>query len=196
MASRRLRPFLQLATAAAVALTARASLADHYRVPSGSMMPTVHVGDHIAVAKAAYGVRVPLTDAWVLHFGGPKRGDVVVLDPPQNTDAQPAPPSTGDAIGAVLLKRVVAVAGDVVEVKNGHVRIDGAPMREPWASVAEGTGPDFGPVRVPEGTILVLGDNRGNSRDGRSFGWIRVDTVLGRAIAVVARDGRPVYEPL
>jgi signal peptidase I len=195
----RLKPFLQLGAAAAVALTARASLADHYRVPSGSMSPTVHVGDRIVVSKAAYGLRLPLTDRWVTRYGGPARGEVVVLEPqPGDDGARVGTPTSaeGDLVGSVLLKRVVAVAGDLVEVKGGRVAIDGRAITEPWASLAEGTGPDLGPVRVPDGTILVLGDNRGNSRDGRAFGWVAVDRVLGRAFAVVARDGTLTYEPL
>jgi len=76
------RTVLQLGSAAAVAFTARASLADHYRVPSGSMEPNVHVGDHIVVSKAAYGLRLPLTESYLLHYARPARGDVVVLEPP------------------------------------------------------------------------------------------------------------------
>lgn len=173
---------LQVAAVAAVAFTARASFADHYRVPSGSMEPTVHTGDHIVVAKAAYGIRVPLTDEYVVRFGHPSRGEVVVLESPEN--------------GTVLLKRVVAVAGEEVEVRDGHVLIDGHAVVEPWASVAMGGGPDFGPTRVPKGKLLVLGDNRGNSHDGRALGWIDESGVLGRAFAIVSRDGRLVYESL
>jgi signal peptidase I len=184
MSSRRgrLRGLLQVAALAAVALTARASFADHYRVPSGSMEPTVHTGDHIVVAKAAYGLRVPLTDRWLVRFSDPARGEVVVLESPEN--------------GSVLLKRVVAVSGDRVEVRDGHVLLDGRAIEEPWASLASGGGPDFGPVRVPNGKLLVLGDNRGNSHDGRALGWIDESVVLGRAFAVVSRDGRLVYDPL
>jgi signal peptidase I len=182
MRSRRRRAWLEVSVFAAVALTARASFADHYRVPSGSMEPTVHVGDHVAVAKAAYGLRVPFTDVWLARFGGPQRGDVVVLDPPDG--------------GIVLLKRVVAREGDLVAVKDGHVLLDGRAIAEPWASQAMGGGPDFGPVRVPRGKLLVLGDNRGNSRDGREIGWIDERCVLGHALAVVARDRRVVYERL
>jgi len=179
---RRLRGVVKIAAIAAVALTTRASFADHYRVPSGSMEPTVHVGDHIVVAKAAYGLRVPLTDSWVVRFGAPSRGDVVVLESPEG--------------GTVLLKRIAAVEGEVVRVHDGRVSIDGREIDEPWASLAMGGGPDLGPVRVPKGTLLVLGDNRGNSRDGREIGFIDEKLVLGRAFAVVARDGALVYDPL
>ncbi|HEY8078410.1 MAG TPA: signal peptidase I, partial [Labilithrix sp.] len=122
MRSRRFRTVLETCAFAAVAFFARASFADHYRVPSGSMEPTVQVGDHVAVAKAAYGVRVPMTDVWLARWADPARGDVVVLDSPED--------------GKVLLKRVVAVAGDRVEVRDGRVRIGDRAIAEPWASVA------------------------------------------------------------
>ncbi len=73
------RTVLQLGSAAAVALTARASLADHYRVPSGSMEPTVHVGDRIVVSKMSYGIRLPLTESYLIRYATPARGDVVVI---------------------------------------------------------------------------------------------------------------------
>ena len=165
----------------AVMLTARASFADHYRVPTGSMEPTVHVDDHVLVEKAAYGLRVPLTTTWLLRYGGPRRGDVVIVD-------------TGEPV--VLLKRVAAIGGDVVAVRGGRVFLNGAPAEDPNAGLEAGGGPDFGPERVPEGAVFVLGDNRGDSRDGRFFGFVAESRVLGRARAVVARDGRPSYEPL
>ncbi len=173
---------------ATVGLATRASFADHYVVPTGSMEPTVHVGDHILVTKAAYGLRIPLTDRWLTTFDGPKRGDVVVLDAP--------PPDAP----IVLLKRVVAIGGDNVEVRSGHVYIDGAAVTEPTVQVTNDGyapgGPDYGPVQVPVGKLLVLGDNRGNSRDGRTFGLVDRKRVLGRAVAVVGREGKPTYEPL
>lgn len=180
------RPFhgvIQVAALAAGLLTTRASFADHYRVPSGSMEPTVHTGDHILVEKAAYGLRLPLTDTWLARFDPPKHGDVVVLSSPEDGET-------------VLLKRVAAVEGETVEVRRGRVSIGGQTLDEPWASLAAGSGPDFGPVVVPSGKLLVLGDNRGNSHDGRQIGWVDTRRVLGRAVAVVGRDGRPSYEPL
>jgi signal peptidase I len=111
----------------------------------------------------------------------------------------------------VLLKRVVAVPGDEVEVTGGRVAIDGAlaPVHVQDGSLVEdiggrapalgdeyGGGPDFGPTRVPADRFLVLGDNRGNSRDGRFFGWVDRDAILGRAVAVCVRGGKPVWRPL
>jgi len=162
---------------------ARASFADHYRVPSGSMEPTVEVGDHIFVAKASYGFRVPLTDAWLVRWSEPKPGDVVVLESPESDQ--------------ILLKRVVAVAGQRVEVRGGRVRVDGRPEAESHPIQIEPTGgPDLGPVVVPPDKVLVLGDNRGNSRDGRYFGFVDRATILGRAEAVVARGGDVVWRSL
>ncbi|HWA70929.1 MAG TPA: signal peptidase I [Polyangiaceae bacterium] len=191
------RESLSILIMGACVLVARASFADHYRVPSGSMEPTVAVGDQVCVNKLAYGLRVPASQAYALHGREPARGDVVVLDSP--TDSE------------VLLKRVVARPGDLVAVTNGVVSINGAisPTR-----VAEGTqveeldghvhplkldfggGPEFGPARVPAGYYLVLGDNRGNSRDGRYFGWVERGAILGRAVAVCVREGRLTWNPL
>jgi signal peptidase I len=195
--SGRLKDVVSVLAAAAVVMVARASFADHYKVPSGSMEPTVEVGDQICVNKAAYGVRLPASETYVVRGTAPARGDVVVLASP--------------ADGEVLLKRVVAVPGDLVEVHDGHVSIDGveAPVSEKDGATLEalggrthalgtdaGGGPDFGPTRVPAGSFLVLGDNRGNSRDGRFFGWVARGAIFGRAVAVCLHDGAPSWRPL
>jgi signal peptidase I len=180
-----------------VVLVTRASFADHYTVPSVSMEPTVAVGDQVCVAKIAYGLRVPLANWYVIRSRGPSRGDVVVLTSPADAE--------------VLLKRVVAVPGDVVEVTAGRVFIDGAaaPVEQMDGGLVEslggrthaigtayGGGPDLERTLVPEGKYLVLGDNRGNSRDGRSFGWVDRNAILGRALAVCLHDGRPAWRGL
>jgi signal peptidase I len=192
-----LREIVPVLVAVAVVLAARSSFADHYVVPSGSMEPTVQVGDQVCVSKIAYGLRVPASHAYAVRGSAPARGDVVVLASP--TD------------GEVLLKRIVAVPGDVVEIDDGHVTIDGvpAPVTQRDGGFVEelggrthplgaeyGGGPDFGPTRVPAARFLVLGDNRGNSRDGRFFGWVDRDAILGRALAVCLRDGKPVWQRL
>jgi signal peptidase I len=191
------RDLIMVLGASAIVLVARASFADHYQVPSGSMEPTVAVGDQICVNKAAYGLRVPASQTYLLEGRDPARGDVVVLASP--------------ADGEVLLKRVVAVPGDVVEVSAGRVAIDGAraPVHEDRGGTVEelggrehalsteyGGGPDFGPTLVPKDAYLVLGDNRGNSRDGRYFGWVARDAMLGKAVAVCLHAGKPVWQAL
>ncbi|MFW5739836.1 MAG: signal peptidase I, partial [Myxococcota bacterium] len=182
---RRVREVLPALIVLAILLTARSSFADHYYVPSGSMLPSLEAGDRIAVDKRAYGLRVPLTHVRVLDESPPRRGDVVVFPSPE----------TGD----VLVKRVVAIGGDVVEVREGRVAIDGEPvrLRREGGLVVEllgesrhavrfdgGGGPDFGPARVPADHVLVLGDNRGNSHDGRLFGFLPNDRLLGRVVGV------------
>lgn len=183
------RELLGLSAGIAVLLLGRASLADHYLVPSGSMEPTVLVGDRVLVNKAAFGWRLPFTDVWLGSIELPKRGDVVILEPP--------------GPGPVLLKRVVAHAGDRVEVRAGRIILNGQPVvtdlegeqlvehlgKAHRLSLAWGGGPDFGPATVPEGMLLVLGDNRGNSRDGRSFGFVPIETLRGRVLGAYAREG-------
>jgi len=197
----RARQWLGLLGFAVVIVFARASLADHYVVPSGSMEPTVQIGDRIFVHKAAFGWRVPLTGVWLGGPTLPARGSVIVLDPPE---PGPAP---------VLLKRVVALPGDAVTVRGGRLEINGEPVpvhadgSEPGTLVEDlgpphhiqlgfDGGPDWGPEVVPEGKLLVLGDNRGNSRDGRYFGFIDITHVRGRAVGIYARSGRPTWREL
>jgi signal peptidase I len=181
-------------------LVARSTLADHYHVPSGSMEPSLMPGDHVLVDKAAYGYRLPFTQRVLWPAEAPRSGDVVIFDSP--------------ADGVRLIKRVVAVAGDVVAVRDGRVWINGEPR---WAradvagdpaveryddrriplKLDAGGGPDFPSMRVPEGQVLVLGDHRGNSRDGRFFGFIPAASLYGKAEGVFWRRGAgPVWRGL
>lgn len=177
----------------AVMLFTRAALADHYVVPTGSMEPTVQVGDHVFVDKRAYGLRIPVTHVYITRHAAPAPGEVVVLDSP--TDNR------------VLLKRVVASEGMEVSVRNGHVSLNG--MVQPITQGLEqlgahahplslwpSGGPDFGPAVVPPGKTLVMGDNRGNSYDGRSFGFVDNDAILGRARKVCWHDGSLAWNDL
>lgn len=192
-ARRLLRDALSLVAFLAVALTARASLADHYVVPTGSMIPTVLEGDRVFVSKAAYGLRVPMSRSWLFRWSEVRRGDVVVLESPVEE--------------IILLKRVVALPGDTVEVRAGKVILNGRAVastedqetldgRVHPLNLRSGGGPDFGPKKVPAGQVLVMGDNRGNSRDGRMFGFVDEASVLGRAVAVYSRDGSLVWDKL
>ncbi|MBZ4422559.1 signal peptidase I [Myxococcus sp. RHSTA-1-4] len=172
-------------------LVGRASFADHYHVPSGSMEPTLAVKDHILVDKRAYGLRVPLTETWLTERE-PTRGDVVVF----------AHPRTGET----MVKRLVGLPGDTVALVQGRLWLNGAPVAQTLAqgvrrealpgaphplAPEEDQGPDFGPLQVPAGEYLMLGDHRGNSADSRMWGLVPRAKLLGRALAVVysARDG-------
>lgn len=197
-----LRQWLSLAAFSAIILCARASLADHYVVPSGSMEPTVEVGDRILVNKLSFGLRLPLTQVWLGSVTTPERGTVVVIAPPEEE-------------GPVLLKRVVALQGDIVAVRSGMLSLNGRAVSiSRDVSIGEerrkvehlgprhsiklqyGGGPDLGPIEVPAGKMLVMGDNRGNSRDGRSFGFVEIDSLLGEAIAVYRRGGEFTWQSL
>jgi signal peptidase I len=193
---RALRDVVAFLGFAVVLFAARSSLADHYQVPTGSMMPTVMVGDRVVVNKLAYGVRVPFTDIALARFGAPARGDVVVLSSPED--------------GITLLKRVVAVPGDEVAVNLGRLTINGRPVPvvdgpdsiERLGGVVHAVrlthdgGVDFGPVRVGADQFLVLGDNRGESHDGRAFGLVGRRAIMGRALSVWMRDGHLCWHGL
>lgn len=173
---------------ALVVLAARSSLADHYVVPSSSMEYALLPGDRVFVDKRAYGLRVPFAP-WELREGSsPAPGEIVIFDSPES--------------GTRMIKRVVAVGGDEVELRAGRLSVNGRALAAPGDPVLErfgaheahlnlslGGGLDLGPVRVPEGHVLVLGDFRGNSRDGRVFGFLPEDRIYARALAVYLRRG-------
>lgn len=177
-------------------LAARSTLADHYHVPSGSMEQALLPGDHVLVDKSAFGWRVPFTGYELVEGDRARPGDVVIFDSPADE--------------VRLIKRVVAVGGQHVAVRRGRVFIDGRALTVPGVPAVErygpkrielrldhGGGPDFGPVEVPVGAVLVLGDHRGNSRDGRAFGFVPEDALYGRARGVFWRTGEgPTWRPL
>ncbi len=171
-----------LLTALAVAVLVKTFLVQPFYIPSESMLPTIEINDRVMVNKLAY------------KFGEPQRGDIVVFLNPSLTDEELEETlpeavirSILEAVGVRtrgeddLIKRVVGVEGEEVAIRDGYLQIDGVPYEEPY--LAAGTHmEDFGPVTVPEGHVLVMGDNRDSSLDGRRFGPIPVDEIVGEAM--------------
>ena len=167
---------------------ARSSFADHYYVPSGSMENTLFAGDRVVVDKTAYGWRIPYTKIDVIGGARPQPGEVAVFDSP--------------ADGTLLIKRIVAVGGQVVSLHSGHLFVDGKSMAPNGAGVdevfasrvaklnlADGGGPPIDRLVIPEGKLLAIGDHRGNSLDARYWGLIDERELYGRAVAVYYRKG-------
>ena len=173
-----------------LALIIRTFFIQAYKIPSGSMEPTLLIGDHILVNKLIYGLRLPDSLFGVTIPGIPwghyvfplesvHRGDVVVFVFP--------PDPTKD-----FIKRVIGIAGDTVAVKDGKVFLNGSEMPDPHAHfevAPQDRSPvsprdNFGPVTVPAGKLLMMGDNRDRSYDGRFWGFVDTNQVEGRAILI------------
>ncbi|HKN00464.1 MAG TPA: signal peptidase I [Candidatus Binataceae bacterium] len=185
-----------------LAIVLRSSFVQAYVIPSGSMEPTILVGDHIFVNKIAYGLRIPDSIAglpvpglssgmYLLHLAPIHRGDIIVFVSPRDR-------------GVDLIKRVIGVPGDRVQVINGIVWRNGAQIPDPHAyfapretarspfSPTDNFPPrnplypdiDPGPVVVPPGKLFAMGDNRDDSLDSRFWGFADQNDVEGRALAV------------
>lgn len=149
------------------------------------MEPTLRPGDYVAVNMTAYGVSLPFSRFDLIKTGEPKPGDIAVFRSPKD--------------GTRLIKRVVAVGGDTVELIDGHLKINGQSVsvdnqeklgdRLFSLSLDSGGGTDITPTQIPEGKVLLLGDHRGASADGRYFGLVNVDALYGKAVAIYHRKG-------
>ena len=154
-----------------VALLIKTFVVQAFRIPSESMVPTLEVGDRVLVNKLSY-------DAHDLN-----RGDVVVFDRPSGLPAGPDDPKE-------LIKRVIGLPGDTIVAKDGSIYVDDQRLDEPYLSDAASTYNLDEPITVPEGQVWVMGDNRTNSEDSRSFGPIDADTIVGRAFMIMWPPGR------
>lgn len=201
-----------IGVAVAVALLLRAFVVEAFQIPSGSMIPTLEIGDHIFVSKFAYGISVPFTSKKILGTHAPQRGDVIVFKFPKDTNID-------------FIKRVIGVPGDRIEIRKNQIIVNGQPLpREHLAGCRdeESSGSPFerrcdlwvettgkavhktmfessyptdwprgtpdaaadGTYVVPTDRVFVMGDNRDNSNDSRVWGTVPLDYIKGKALIV------------
>jgi signal peptidase I len=179
-----------IVTALALALVIRALAIQAFTIPSGSMIPTLLVGDYVLVNKFIYGPRVPFTDKRFFELRNPQRGEIVVFKFPKDHKRD-------------FIKRVIGTPGDVVEVRDKVVYVNGRQMNEPYARHADSfvisarasRRDNYGPVTVPEDKYFVMGDNRDHSEDSRFWGFVDIDEIKGKAFIIywsANRDKTPL----
>ena len=176
-------PLLVL-VALAVAILIKTFLIQAFWIPSGSMVPTLEVDDRVLVNKLEF------------RFGEPERGDIVVFESPYGDHRQEP---FGEAVVRTIVesigirtaqvpddffKRVIATEGEVVEIVDNRVLVDGVPIDEPYLPDGVRMN-DMDPVEVPAGQLWVMGDNRNHSSDSRVFGTIPADEVVGKAFVIM-----------
>ena len=162
-----------------LALIIRAFVFQAFSIPSGSMQPTLLVGDYLLVNKFSYGIRNPFTNKVWIPLGAPHRGDVVVFIFPQDPSKD-------------YIKRVIGLPGDRVQIVNKQVYINGQLIVTPQAVYQDSerlpgsqvTRDNFGPVVVPASSYFVMGDNRDQSYDSRFWGFVPDDALRGRAFLI------------
>lgn len=162
-----------------LALFIRTFVVQAFKIPSGSMKETLLVGDHILVNKFIYGVKLPFLDATIIPIKKPKRGDITVFKFPEDPDKD-------------FIKRVVGVAGDVIEIRNKKVYVNHKLLNHDFGihkdshMIPAGMQPrdNFGPVTVPPHSLFVMGDNRDHSYDSRFWGFVDLKAVKGKAFII------------
>jgi len=162
-----------------LALFIRTFVVQAFKIPSGSMKPTLQIGDHILVNKFIYGVKLPFIMTKIIPVTEPTHGDIIVFKYPQDPDKD-------------FIKRVIGVPGDTVKVRNKKIYINNVQL-----SIDHGVHSDpriipgqmnqrdnFGPVTVPENSYFVMGDNRDNSYDSRFWGFVGEKAIKGKAFII------------
>jgi len=162
-----------------LALFIRTFIVQAFKIPSGSMIPTLLIGDHILVSKFIYGVKIPFINTTIIPGKDPKYNDIVVFKCPKDPQKD-------------YIKRVIGLPGDMVEIKNKIVYINGKKVDDPHAYFSDTRGSplmnrprdNYGPVKVPDDSIFVMGDNRDHSYDSRFWGFVEQKALKGKAFLV------------
>jgi signal peptidase I len=162
-----------------IALFIRTFVVQAFKIPSGSMKQTLQIGDHILVNKFIYGIKIPYWRKTIVPIKDPQKGDIIVFKFPVDPEKD-------------FIKRVVGVAGDVIECKDKQLYINHKPVNhqygvytDPHIIPAKARPRDnFGPITVPENSLFVMGDNRDESFDSRFWGFVDLDAVNGKAFII------------
>ncbi len=162
-----------------IAFFIRTFVIQAYKIPSGSMKPTLLIGDHILVSKFNYGVKLPFIRSTLIPIGTPKRGDIVVFIYPEDRSKD-------------FIKRLIGLPGDTIEIRDKKILLNGRPWSDSNGVYVDNLiipgsvqpRDNFGPVTVPEGSIFVMGDNRDESYDSRFWGFVNQQDILGKALII------------
>jgi signal peptidase I len=163
-----------LIVALILAFFIRSFVVQAFKIPSGSMLQTLQIGDHLLVTKFAYGVKIPFTNTMIIEREGPEQGDIIVFEFPEDPSKD-------------FIKRVIGVPGDVIEIRDKKVFRNGVELQESYiqhvdSSMSVPRRDNFGPVMVPENKYFVMGDNRDESYDSRFWGFVERNTIEGKAL--------------
>ena len=168
-----------LLIAVVLALLIRTFVVQAFKIPSGSMIETLNIGDHILVNKFVFGIKIPFTDEILIPVSKPRRGDVIVFKFPEDESKD-------------FIKRVIGEPGDVVELHNKLVYVNGKPLEEPYAIHGDPAvypreaqpRDNFGPFAVPQDSYFMMGDNRDHSLDSRYWGVVKLNKIKGKAFII------------
>ena len=176
----KLREYIEaILLAIVIAFFIRTFVIQAYKIPSGSMKPTLQIGDHILVSKFNYGVKLPFLRSTLIPIGTPKRGDILVFIYPEDRSKD-------------FIKRLIGLPGDTIEIRNKKILLNGLPSNDTHGVYMDNLiipgsvqpRDNFGPVTVPEDSIFVMGDNRDESYDSRFWGFVKMKDVLGKALII------------
>jgi signal peptidase I len=165
--------------AVAIVLLVKAFVINPYRIPSSSMEPTLHCAQPASGCEARFSDRV-LANRFIYHLRDPERGEIVVFQTPEAAQIK-------CGAGGTFVKRLIGMPGETVEVRlergEGYVYVNGRKLDEPYIDPARRSTEQFGPVKVPQGSYFMMGDNRSQSCDSREWGSVPRDNLIGKVFA-------------